>query len=628
MPLYTAKCSALRGKAGGATIPATNSHPQNGEESAVGEPFPATPTSQSPPEERLDSWKAIAAYLKRDVTTVQRWEKREGMPVHRHLHDKRGSVYALGHELDAWLQSRRPGSSDQGEEPEAHTPGDGEADHEESGRTQRGLWVGLTGVGLLVVLAVAYYVVRIHANGVTRPKIQSLAVLPLKNLSGDASQEYLADGLTEALIGRLAGIHDLRVVSRTSVVRFKDPQVSVPEIAKILGVDAIVEGSVMREGTRIRVTAQLIRGATDEHFWSETYDQEFRDVLPLESELAQSIAKKVEVTVTGEEHKRLTATRPVAPEVYESYLKGMYALDRGNDQASIEQGMSYFEDAIKRDAAFAPAYVGLANGYDELGTVFIGSPVEQMRPKVVNAARRALELDPNIVEAHLLLAAVQQEEWHWAEAEAEYRRALELDPNDADAHSRLAFWLLCQGRTEEALTWARRGRDLDPMAVSGTTIGDILFYSRRYQEAIHEYRSALAVQPEDASALWGLGFALVANNQPEDAIPVLQKALSVSNRSPGVMGVLIRAYAHAGRHSDALRLLAELNERSKAGYVPAGAFVNAYLGLGENDQAFAWLERAYNEQSNILQFLKVHPFFDPIRADHRFAELVRRVGLA
>jgi pentatricopeptide repeat protein len=453
-------------------------------------------------------------------------------------------------------------------------------------------------------------------------------VLPLKNLSGDPSQEYLADGMTEALIGRLAGIHDLRVVSQTSVVRFKNPQASVPEIAKILGVDAIVEGSVMREGTRIRVTAQLIRGATDEHFWSETYDQEFRDVLPLESELAQSIAEKVEVTVTGEEHQRLTATRSVAPEVYESYLKGMYALDKGNNRASIERGMGYFEDAIKRDATFAPAYVGLAKCYSELGTVFIGSPVEQMRPKEVNAARRALELDPTIVEAHLLLAGVQQEEWHWADAEAEYRRALQLNPNDAGAHSGLAFWLLCQGRTEEALTWARRGRELDPIAVSGTMIGEILFHSHRYEEAIQEYRSTLAVQPENGSALWGLGFALIATNQPEDAISVLEKALSVSNRSPGVVGVLIRAYAHAGRHSDALRLLAELKERSKTGYVPAGAFVNAYLGLGEKDQAFAWLERAYDEQSNILQFLKVHPFFDPIREDHRFADLVRRVGLS
>jgi len=374
------------------------------------------------------------------------------------------------------------------------------------------------------------------------------------------------------------------------------------------------------------VTAQLIRGATDEHFWSETYDREFRDVLSVESELAESIAKKVEVTVTGEEHERLKARHAVAPEVYESYLKGMYALNRAEDRASLEQAMNDFEDATRRDATFAPAYVGLASGYNLLGTIFIGSPPSEMRPKVISAAQKALELDPRLAQAHLILAAVRQEQWQWTEAEAEYRRALELNPNDANAYAGLAFWLLCQGRTEEALGSARRGRELDPVAVPGGTIGDILLLSHRSEEAIREYRSSLAVQ-EDAGMLWGLGFALIEQNQPSEAIPILEKARSISNRSPGVTGVLIRAYAHAGQRREALRLLAELKERSKVGYVPAGAFVNAYLGLGEYEEAFHWLERAREEQSNILQFVKVHPVFDPIRGDARFVELVRRVGL-
>jgi len=210
---------------------------------------------------------------------------------------------------------------------------------------------------------------------------------------------------------------------------------------------------------------------------------------------------------------------------------------------------------------------------------------------------------------------VWQEQFCWADAEAEYRRALELNPNDADAHAGLALWLLCQGRTDVAVAWARRGRELDPLAVSGAIIGWILFQSRHFNEAIHELRSALAVQPDDASALLYLGFALTANNQPGDAIPVLEKALSVSKGSPAATGVLIRAYSHAGRRTDALRLLAELQQRRKAGYVPAGAFVKAYLGLGDKEQAFVSLEQAFHEQSNILQFLKVHPFFDPLRAD-------------
>jgi TolB-like protein/Flp pilus assembly protein TadD len=488
-------------------------------------------------------------------------------------------------------------------------------------------WLALLTVSVVALLAVAYFLTRRPAGSGTGARIKSLAVLPLRNLSGDPSQEYLADGMTEDLIGRLSRIHDLRVISRTSVMNFKDTKLSMPEIAKTLRVDAIVEGSVIREGSRIRVHAQLIRGLTDEHFWSEEYDRELRDALALESEVAQSIARKVEVTVTGQERERLTAAREISPEVYESYLKGAFTLDKSNSRDQIEESIGYFEEAIKRDPTFAAAYVGLANGYFELSTPFIGVPREEMRPKMMSAARKALELDPESAEAHTLMGRLQQLQWQWTETEAEYRRALELKPNDAGALTGLADWLLCQGRTEEALGWAQRARELDPLAGSGTDIGWILFSARRYDEAIREFRSVLAVRPDDAGVLWYLGFALTGNGQPEEAIPVLERAVAGSDRSPGVIGVLVRAYAHAGRRRDALRLLGELKRRQQAGYIPAAAFVNAYLGLGDNERAFAWLERAYQEQSNILLFLKVHPFFDPLRGDPRFAELVRRVGL-
>ena len=486
------------------------------------------------------------------------------------------------------------------------------------------LWVLLGGTVVLAVLAVALLGSR-SSKGTTQPGIKSLAVLPFRNLSGDATQEYVADGMTEDLIGRLATIRDLRVISRTSAMHYKDTHLAVPEIARTLGVDAIVEGSVIREGNRIRVHAQLIRAASDEHFWSETYDRELRDALSLESEVAQAIARKVEVTITGEEEARLAAARSVSPEVYESYLKGRYGMS--NSRAQIEESIAYFEEAIRKDATFAPAYVGLASAYDNLGLVFIGVPPGEVRPKVVSAAKRALELDPQLAEAHLLLADVYQKQWHWSAAEAEYKRALELKPNSPAAHFGLADWLLCQNRAEEALAWIQRARELDPLAANESGIGKILFYAHRYDEAIHELRDGLALRPDDAMALWYLGFALTAKGEPDEAIPVLEKALAVSDRSPGVIGVLVRAYAHAGRRSDALRLLEELKRRKRAGYIPAAAFVNAYLGLGDNDLAFAWLEEAYQEQSNILQFLKVHPFFDPIRNDPRFANLIRRVGL-
>jgi TolB-like protein/DNA-binding winged helix-turn-helix (wHTH) protein/Tfp pilus assembly protein PilF len=482
------------------------------------------------------------------------------------------------------------------------------------------------GVATLALLFFALVLYRTgSANHITQPTIKSLAVLPMKNLSGDATQEYLADGMTEAVIGRLAGIHDLRVISRTSSMQFKNTQLSVPEIAKTLRVDAVVEGSVIREGNRIRVHAQLIRASTDEHFWSETYDRELPDVLALQSEVAQSIARRVEVTVTGEEHARLKAARSVAPEVYEIYLKGRFG--KNNSKMELEQSIAYFEEAIQKDPTFAPAYVGLAGAYDNLGTVFVGAPPAEARLKEISAAQKAMEIDPEIAEAHVLRAHVLQRRWQWAEAEAEYKRALELDSNDAAANRGFALWLLCQGRTEEAVAWVRRARELDPLGAAKSSIGYILFEARHYDEAIQELREALVMRPEDALNHWYLGFALIAKGNPEGAIPVLEKAVSLTDRAPGAIGLLIRAYAHAGKRSDALKLLAELKKRNETSYVPTGAFINAYLGLGDKEQTFVWLERACEEQSNILQFTKVHPFFDPIRDDPRFKDLLRRVGL-
>jgi TolB-like protein/Tfp pilus assembly protein PilF len=608
----------------------------------MGDPSLGTSPTVTPPQDHLDSWKEIAAYLNRDVTTVQRWEKREGMPVHRHMHDRMGSVYASRSELDAWSQSRNlptiaeNGSSASSRElPEAptaqepkeltaETPVHARGDHE-PGIPRAYRWFVL-GLAAVVVLGAAFFLLKSRQTNATPPKIRSLAVLPLKDLSGDPGQRYLADGITEELIGRLAAIHDLRVISRTSVMQFQSPTDTVPAIAKKLGVDAIVEGSVIRDGNRIRVHAQLIRASNDEHFWSETLDRELGDVLSLESDIAQSIAEKVEVTVSGQEHELMVATRKVSPEAYESYLKGIYS--NYNTRAGIEQSIGFFQDAIRKDATFAPAYLGLANAYGNLGTVYAGVPPEESRPKLISAAQKALELDPELAGAHVLLAQTYERLWKWRESGAEFRRALELQPNDADANRGLALWLVCEGRTEEGVARSQRARELDPMNVDGlVNDGFLLFLARHYDESIQTLRSALAVQPDIAVAHWFMGYSLIAKGQPEQAIPELERAVLLSDHSPAVIGVLVRAYARAGRRADALRLLAELKKRSQTGYVPAGAFINAYLGLGDNEQAFLWLERGYEEKSGIMPLLKVHPHFDPIRNDPRFADLIHRVGL-
>ena len=256
---------------------------------------------------------------------------------------------------------------------------------------------------------------------------------------------------------------------------------------------------------------QLIRAATDEHFWSEVYDRDLSDVLALESDIAQSVAKKVEVTVTGGEHSRLVAARNVSPEVYESYLKARFA--KSNTRAEIEQSIASYQEAINKDATFAPAYLGLAQAYDKLGGGFVGVPPEEVRPKVIGAVQKALELDPELADGHALLAGVYQKRWQWADAEAEYKRALELNPNDSTAYLGYASWLMCQGRMDEALSWSRRARELDPLGVTGVNTGLILFMARRYDDAIRELRSVIAVHPDQASAVWLLGFALIANHE-------------------------------------------------------------------------------------------------------------------
>jgi len=570
---------------------------------------------------RLESWKEIAAYLGRDVTTVRRWEKREGLPVRRLHHSRLGSVYAYTGELDAWRHERASTAAadapDARQVPEVVRRGS----HARAAAALAALVLALA-AGLMWLVRERTTIQPASASG----GIRSLAVLPLGNFSGNPEQDYLSDGMTEALIARLSAIHGLRVISRTSAMQFKGTRKSVPAIGKELNVDAVIEGSVLRSGDKIRISVQLIRADTDEHLWSGTYDRELQDVLALQSDVTRGIARHIERAVTGAQRDPLVATRTVEPGVYEAYLKGRFALHKGS-RAGLEEAVLHFQAAVNADGTFAPAYAGLAATYEALGLVFYGEPPGEPRSKTLVAARKALELDPELAEARALLANALQKDWRWAEAEVEYRRAIELSPSDAGAHAGLADWLLCQGRIEEAMASARRAQELDPRAFSGGQVGWILFQARRYDEAIREFHTALTVKPEDPMTVWLLGFALTGAGQFDEAIRTLEKAASLSEGSSAVLGVLVRAYAGAGRRTEALRVLDELQRRRQKGYVPAAAFLNAYLGLGDKEQAFTWLERAAEERSNITQFLKVHPFFDPLRGDPRFVEFLRRANL-
>jgi TolB-like protein/Flp pilus assembly protein TadD len=585
------------------------------------ESTPSATPPDAPTTERLDSWKDIASYLKRDISTVQRWERRESMPVYRHQHDHRGSVYAIRSELDRWIASRSiaVGSAGSVELSDAAA-----AQPTRSGPQHRS-WRPVAAAA--VVLALGFGVSRVLRPAQGPPGIRSIVVLPLQNLSGDDSQEYFADGMTEAVIGSLTSIRGLRVISRTSAMQFKGTHQSVPEIARKLSVDAIVEGSVIRAADRVRVHVQMIRGQTDEHVWSATYDRELRDVLTLETQIAFAIARQVQITVTAEDDGR-TVPRAVAADVYDNYLRGRFALNR-NTRAGATESIGYFEAALAADPSFAPAYAGIASAYTDLGLVlFGGGPPREARPKAIAAARNALALDPNLIEAHVRLGDALQKDWQWKEAEAEFQRAVQLAPNSAVANAMFARYLICRGRFDEAIAAAEKARSLDPLALRAEHLGWVLFMSRRYKEAIRAIEDVLATRPDDATALWELGFARLLDGQPRPAIEALERAADITNRGPAVLGVIVHAYAAAGRSFDASRTLDELHHRQASEYVPAAALVNAYVGLRDPDQTLFWLERSITEGSTIVQYLAVHPAFDFIRSDPRFAGLARRVGLA
>jgi TolB-like protein/DNA-binding winged helix-turn-helix (wHTH) protein/Flp pilus assembly protein TadD len=487
----------------------------------------------------------------------------------------------------------------------------------------------LGGAAVLVLFTLALVLNRSAAKGTRQPAIKSLAVLPLKNLSGDARQDYLADGMTEALIGRLSRIHDLRVISRTSVMGFKDTRVSVPEIAKKLQVDAIVEGSLIREGSQVRVTVQLIRGATDEHIWAEEYQQEYRSILALQEEVARTIAQQIKIRLTPREQVGLAGARAVDPEVHESYLKGRYYFNQRTEDA-LNRSIGYFQQAIDTDPSYALAYCGLADAYAVLG--FRGGvPSKDALSKAKAAALKAIELDDTLGEPHASLAFIAEtHEWDWATAEREYKRALELNPGDARTHHWYAGYLMYVGRFEEGIAEAKRARDLDPLSLPvNNALAGRLLVAGRVDEALKQLRETLEMNPHFAPAHQTLGWAYLNKGKHKEAIQEFQQALQLSGTDDkDIMLDLGFAYAAAGNREEARQILAKLKKLHEQGLVPSGSIGILYGALGDLNEAFAWLEKAYDERDPELTYLKVPGRrFEPLRHDARFQQLVHRVGL-
>jgi TolB-like protein/DNA-binding winged helix-turn-helix (wHTH) protein len=457
-------------------------------------------------------------------------------------------------------------------------------------------------------------------------RIESIAVLPLQNLSSDPAQDFFADGMTDGLITEVARIGSLRVISRTSIMRYKGAHKPLPEIAKELGVDAVVEGTIMYSGQKVRITAQLIRASDDRHLWSEKYERDLGDALKLQGEVASAIADQIKIKLTTQQQQTLLRARRVEPRAYEAYLEGSYFGSKVSED-SLNQSVALLTHAIELDPNYAQGYAGLSHSYYVIGMLGL-HPAGEAYSKAKAAAVKALELDPSVAEAHNTLAEVKRGyDWDWAGAERDYKRALELNPSYALAHAGYAGVLSNMGRHEEAIAQARLARELDPVSVSSNTaLGRILFRARRYDESIAACRKAIALDPNDASPLWWMALSQEQKREFPVAIVELEKAVSLSGPGTLSRALLANAYALAGQTAKASAILDGLKDLSTKKYVSPVDMAVVYTGLGDRNSAFLWLEKAYGERTMRIQELP-EPIFDPLRPDPRFLDLMRRLGL-
>ena len=482
--------------------------------------------------------------------------------------------------------------------------------------------------GVALALASAVLVVWTLQSRAGRPElIRSLAVLPLENLSGDVAQEYFADGMTDELIATLGQIGALRVISRTSVMPYKRVRKPLPQIARELNVDAVVEGTVLRSGGQVRITAELIEAPADKHLWSETYDGDLRDTLTLQNKVARAIAEQIRINLSPQEQAALKHGNVVDPQAYEAYLKGRYFWSKrtGND---FEKAVEYFGQAIERDPNYAQAYSGLADTYALLGDWEYGvlAPREAF-PRAKAAAIKALQLDDTLGEAHTSLAfCLDGFDWDLQSADREFRRGIELNPGYATAHHWYAWHLSLLGRNNEAIAELRRAQTLDPLSlIIKADLAELLLIAHFTEESIRQSRKTIEMDVNFPLAHNQLALAYLQSQRYGEAISELQKAVQLSAGSPTCTANLARAYAVSGRRAEAVQLLDDL-KKPRGSYSNAAEIAVVYAALGDKDQAMTWLDKGYEERFNPGVLLR--PGFDPLRSDPRFQGLERRVGLS
>lgn len=524
-------------------------------------------------DERLDSWKEIAAYFRRDVRTVRLWEQKEGLPVHRHIHHTRGSVYAFKPELDSWWEGRR-------------------------------------------------------SSNTKRPSSITLAVLPFKNLSSDPGQEFFSDGLTEEMITQLSRVRPdlLEVTACASVMRYKNVEKSVEQVGRELIVNFLLQGAVRRAGNRVRITVQLIDVRRQTNLWAEAYERSVANVFALQSEVAERIASSLEFELLPSARGMLRMRTTENPAALEAYLRGRYHWNKRTKPA-LHKAIGWFKEALGHDPAYPLPHSGLADAYTMLAGYGLLSPAEAM-PKAREAALKAVELDPSLAEAHASLGEVKMFfEWDWKSAESEYRRAIELQPAYANAHHWYANLLCVLHREPEALAQAREALRCDPLSpLTNVWAGVIFYHCRDYASAARQCEEVLDIEPDYALAHWLSGMLHEQNGRIDDAVEELRKAVA-EDGGPRTIGSLGHAYGVAGKTRDALRTVQELKLLAKQAYVSAYDIAVVHAGLKQTDSALQALQQAIEERSTWLPFLVVDPRFRNLHSTAKFASFLGRMQL-
>ncbi len=605
------------------------------------------------PGKKLDSWGEIASYLGREVRTVQRWERTEDLPVHRHEHKKKSTVYAYAGELDAWIKQRQPKDDPEADaafvpEPDVDAPPEKEnGDTNLTNRTtlsptpspahpvpSKGKRAAIAAVVMVVLVGVAYRIYRQYQDSLLTHDTVRLVVLPFVNLSGDPNQNYLSAGLTDVIttqLGRLDPRH-IRVIAPTSASVMSGKPIG--EIRQALNVQYVLEGSVQRVANQIRIDVRLIQASDEAEAGADSFTRDLSDFLQVESEVSETVARKMVSTLPGASPtesssaaKHLgTVSAEAATKSSDAFLKGEILW---TNRANLKKSIELFEEAIHENPYNAQAYAGLASATAIIGQVpNDGMPPQVAEPKARDAAQRALQLDPRLVEAHAVLGNVAMSyDWDLKTAENELRLSIDLNPNYPTAHEWYAHLLMVEGRFDEALTESRLGVELEPATPFFHVVrAEILYNARKYDQAIQEATSVLKDHPDFVLASYWLGSAYREKKMYPEAIATFERARKMTGDLPFMVMASGQAQAVAGNTAEARKALAILTKMQKTTFVPDIYPAAIYVALGEKDRAFQLLESAYQQRVDRLVYLSVEPMADPIRSDPRFAQLMAKIG--